>query len=198
MPQDWSVDDARATYSVAHWSDGYVDVGSDGRAVMCPRGSEGPCIALADAAARAKELGLRLPLLLRFPDILLDRRAKLRGAFAGAMRAHDYAGGYTALYPVKVNQQRADRPPVQRGEGLAQAAQHRRFARPFRRHRAIGRGFDFADIDHQYRMVRGHRAAGFGQDMRRVELPLHACRSQWRDDRFGVLVEVVVDRALAA
>ena len=118
MPQDWSVDDARATYSVAHWSDGYVDVGSDGRAVMCPRGSEGPCIALADAVARAKELGLRLPLLLRFPDILLDRRAKLRGAFAGAMRAHDYAGGYTALYPVKVNQQRAVAGTLAGGEGF--------------------------------------------------------------------------------
>src|SRR5690242_17079757 len=122
MPQDWSVDDARATYSVAHWSDGYVDVGSDGRAVMCPRGSEGPCIALADAAARAKELGLRLPLLLRFPDILLDRRAKLRGAFAGAMRAHDYAGGYTALYPVKVNQQRAVAGTLAQGPQTRRAA----------------------------------------------------------------------------
>jgi arginine decarboxylase len=115
---NWSVDDARATYSVAHWSDGYVDIGGDGRAVMCPRGSEGPRIALADAVARAKQLGLRLPLLLRFPDILLDRRAKLRAAFAAAMRAHDYAGGYTALYPVKVNQQRAVAGTLAGGEGF--------------------------------------------------------------------------------
>jgi arginine decarboxylase len=118
MPQDWSVDDARATYSVAHWSDGYVDIGEDGRAVMRPRGADGPGIALADAVARAKERGLRLPLLLRFPDILLDRRAKLRHAFAGAMRAHDYAGGYTALYPVKVNQQRAVAGTLAGGDGF--------------------------------------------------------------------------------
>jgi arginine decarboxylase len=118
MPQDWSVDDARATYSVAHWSDGYVDIGGDGRALMRPRGGGGPGIPLADAIARAKELGLRLPLLLRFPDILLDRRARLRAAFAGAMRAHDYAGGYTALYPVKVNQQRAVAGTLAGGEGF--------------------------------------------------------------------------------
>lgn len=107
MVQDWNIDDARALYSVPHWSDGYVDVGDDGRALMRPRGDEGPAIALDDAVARARELGLRLPLLLRFPDILLDRREKLRAAFDAAMRSHDYAGGYTALYPIKVNQQRA-------------------------------------------------------------------------------------------
>jgi arginine decarboxylase len=47
---------------------------------MRPRGAEGPAIALDDAIARTRKLGLRLPLLLRFPDILLDRRARLREA----------------------------------------------------------------------------------------------------------------------
>lgn len=107
MTNAWNVDAARSVYSVAHWSDGYVAIGDDGRAVMRPLGTDGPAIALDDAVARAKELGLRLPMLLRFPDILLDRRARLRAAFADAMRAHHYAGGYTALYPIKVNQQRA-------------------------------------------------------------------------------------------
>ena len=107
MAHDWSLDDARATYSVAHWSDGYVDIDDRGRAVMRPRGIDGPAIALDDAVARARDMGLRLPLLLRFPDILLDRREQLRTAFGRAMRAHGYDGGYTALYPIKVNQQRA-------------------------------------------------------------------------------------------
>ena len=107
MTNAWNIDTARFVYSVAHWSDGYVDIDVQGRAVMRPRGDEGPAIALDDAIARARTMGLRLPLLLRFPDILLDRRGKLRAAFADAMRAHDYPGGYTALYPIKVNQQRA-------------------------------------------------------------------------------------------
>ena len=107
MTNAWNIDTARFVYSVAHWSDGYVDIDAQGRAVMRPRGDDGPAIALDGAITRARAMGLRLPLLLRFPDILLDRREKLRAAFAGAMRTHDYPGGYTALYPIKVNQQRA-------------------------------------------------------------------------------------------
>ncbi|MGH8192291.1 MAG: biosynthetic arginine decarboxylase [Rhodanobacteraceae bacterium] len=117
MAQDWSLDDARETYSIAHWSDGYVDIDARGRAQMRPRGAAGPAIALEDAIARARDMGLRLPLLLRFPDILIDRREKLRAAFDAAMRAHDYPGGYTALYPVKVNQQRAVAGTLAGGEG---------------------------------------------------------------------------------
>ncbi|HET9818198.1 MAG TPA: biosynthetic arginine decarboxylase [Rhodanobacteraceae bacterium] len=116
--QEWSLDDARALYSVPHWGDGYVDVGAGGRAVMRPRGADGPVIALDDAIARAREMGLRMPLLLRFPDILLDRRARLRAAFAQAMRTHAFAGGYTALYPIKVNQQRAVAGTLAGGEGF--------------------------------------------------------------------------------
>ena len=115
---DWSLDDARRTYSVAHWSDGYVDIGADGRVLMLPRGTNGPGIALDDAVGRAREQGLRLPLLLRFPDILRDRRGKLRQAFVDATRALDYPGGYTALYPIKVNQQRAVASTLAGGEGF--------------------------------------------------------------------------------
>src|SRR5690348_12365703 len=115
---DWSLDQARRTYSVAHWSDGYVDIDAQGRVQMQPHGVHGPVIALDDAVARAQELGARLPLLLRFPNILLDRRAKLRRAFVDAMEAHDYRGGYTALYPIKVNQQRAVAGTLAGGEGF--------------------------------------------------------------------------------
>ncbi len=115
---DWSLDQARRMYSVAHWSDGYVDIDAQGRVQMRPHGAQGPVIALDEAVARAKELGARLPLLLRFPDILLDRRAKLREAFANAMRERDYSGGYTALYPIKVNQQRAVAGTLAGGEGF--------------------------------------------------------------------------------
>ncbi|HJU25860.1 MAG TPA: arginine decarboxylase [Rhodanobacteraceae bacterium] len=115
---DWNLDHARRMYSVAHWSDGYVDIDAQGRALMRPRGGDGPSITLAEAVARARELGARLPLLLRFPDILLDRRARLRAAFVDAMRERDYRGGYTALYPIKVNQQRAVAGTLAGGEGF--------------------------------------------------------------------------------
>ena len=100
----WSIDLARKTYSIAHWADGYFDVGNDGRIVVKPKGADGPQIALAEAVDKAMAGGAHLPMLVRFPDILGDRLRKLQDAFAQAQRDWNYAGGYTAVYPIKVNQ----------------------------------------------------------------------------------------------
>ena len=101
---DWSIEQARKTYSIPHWAEGYFDVDDGGRIVVRPRGPGGPQIALADAVDRALSQGGRLPMLVRFPDILGDRLGKLQAAFAQGMHEWDYAGGYTAVYPIKVNQ----------------------------------------------------------------------------------------------
>jgi arginine decarboxylase len=74
--------------------------------VMRPRGASGPALSLPGIVDRARAEGLRLPLLVRFPDILADRLARLQDAFAKAIGEWNYAGGYTAIYPIKVNQQR--------------------------------------------------------------------------------------------
>jgi arginine decarboxylase len=100
----WSLDHARRTYSIPHWSEGYFDVDALGRISVAPRGPQGPSIPLPEVIDKAKAQGAKLPLLVRFPDILGDRLRKLQGAFAQAMTDWDYAGGYTAVYPIKVNQ----------------------------------------------------------------------------------------------
>jgi arginine decarboxylase len=104
--KSWSIADARRTWSIANWGEGYFDVGDDGTLRVRPRREDGPEIRLPDVVAAAQAQGLRLPLLVRFSDILLDRRERLQGAFAKAMREWDYPGGYTAIYPIKVNQQK--------------------------------------------------------------------------------------------
>ncbi|EIL96979.1 arginine decarboxylase [Rhodanobacter thiooxydans] len=106
MANHWTVDTARHTYAVPHWGDGYVDVDEAGCIVMRPRGAYGPALSLPRIVERACAEGLRLPLLVRFPDILADRLARLQTAFAKAIDEWHYAGGYTAIYPIKVNQQR--------------------------------------------------------------------------------------------
>jgi len=100
----WSIDHARKTYSIPHWSEGYFDVDAGGRIVVRPRGAGGPEVVLAEVVERALAQGGDLPVLVRFPDILGDRLGKLQAAFAQAMGEWDYAGGYTAVYPIKVNQ----------------------------------------------------------------------------------------------
>ena len=104
--KSWSIADARRTWSIANWGEGYFDIGDDGALCVRPRREDGPAIRLPDVVAAAQAQGSRLPLLVRFSDILRDRRERLQAAFAKAMRDWDYPGGYTAIYPIKVNQQK--------------------------------------------------------------------------------------------
>ena len=107
MTTSWNVDAARSQYAIAHWGESYFDIDTQGRLVAQPRGAGGPAVALPEIVEAARARGSRLPLLVRFSDILHDRLSRLQGAFAKAMSDYDYAGGYSAVYPVKVNQQKA-------------------------------------------------------------------------------------------
>ena len=100
----WSLDRARHTYSIPYWSDGYFDVDAEGRMCALPHGAGGPVLAIPEVIEQATAAGLKLPLLLRFSDILGDRLRKMQGAFQRAMAELEYTGGYTAVYPIKVNQ----------------------------------------------------------------------------------------------
>ena len=104
--QRWNADAARHTWAVPYWGEGYFDVGDAGDLLVRPRGPGGATLSLPAIVDAARAQGSRLPLLVRFADILNDRRARLQRAFAKAMTEWDYAGGYTSIYPIKVNQQK--------------------------------------------------------------------------------------------
>src|SRR6185437_1272284 len=99
MTTSWNADAARAQYAIAHWGENYFDVDDAGRLIVRPRGAGTRALALEEIVDAAHAKGSRLPLLVRFADILRDRLARLQGAFAQAMRDWDYTGGYSAIYP---------------------------------------------------------------------------------------------------
>ncbi len=102
------IQDAREIFNVLRWGDGYFDISDDGHLVVFPtRRREDGCVDLHRLATEVSKSGLNLPVLFRFGDILRDRVDRLCGAFAAAMSYHEYQGSYTAVYPIKVNQQRA-------------------------------------------------------------------------------------------
>ena len=103
----WDIEQARKTYNVEHWGGGYFDINAAGHLAVYPdrdRAKRG--IDVYQLLEQMAEHKLSLPLLLRFTDILHDRVSSLCDAFEQAMLADDYAGSYTAVYPIKVNQQR--------------------------------------------------------------------------------------------
>ncbi len=108
MTDQWGAEQGRELYNVPRWSEGYFDVDADGRLLVRPFPDPGgPAVALETLVADFPRQGLSAPVLLRFPAILRDRVAALRGAFDAAMADRRYKGGYRPIYPIKVNQQRS-------------------------------------------------------------------------------------------
>jgi arginine decarboxylase len=101
----WRAQDARELYNMAHWGDGYFDVADNGHLLVRPRRND-TAIDLFELAQQLPREGLELPVLLRFTGILHDRVDALTGAFGTVIRELNYGGRYTAVYPIKVNQQK--------------------------------------------------------------------------------------------
>jgi arginine decarboxylase len=101
----WNAASAKDLYNVQYWGEGYFDVAAGGHLLVRPR-RNGTAIDLYELARALPAQGLALPVLLRFTDILRDRVDALTGAFGEVMRELDYRGRYTAVYPIKVNQQK--------------------------------------------------------------------------------------------
>ena len=105
--RDWSIEKAKALYNVQGWGAGYFDVSEHGRVIVRPnRDHPERSLDLFELATDLQEQGVGLPVLLRFSDILRSRIESLGERFASAIREFEYGGGYTTVYPVKVNQQR--------------------------------------------------------------------------------------------
>lgn len=104
----WTRDDARDTYAIAHWSDGYFDIDDRGEVIVySSAGRTAGGVSLCHIVREVRKEGLSLPVLVRFTDILRDRVRLLTAAFEDAMAEQGYRGGYTPVYPIKVNQQRS-------------------------------------------------------------------------------------------
>jgi arginine decarboxylase len=115
---DWNIDKARRLYNVAHWSADYFDINAEGHLIARPlRHDPQGTIDLYELTQELQKQGLTLPVLVRFSDILHDRVRELNEAFAGAMAGNDYRGQFTAVYPIKVNQQRSVVAEILKGGG---------------------------------------------------------------------------------
>ena len=103
----WTIESARALYNIEGWGIGYFDINEQGHVVVRPD-AENPSreLDLFELANDLEAQGVGLPLLLRFSDILCSRIESLTERFDRAIREYEYTGGYTTVYPIKVNQQR--------------------------------------------------------------------------------------------
>ncbi|MFI5235169.1 MAG: biosynthetic arginine decarboxylase [Gemmatimonadales bacterium] len=102
----WTIKDAEKLYNVPGWGLGYFRVNPAGHVTVHPDGNAKRGLDLFQLAMDLEAQGIRLPLLLRFSDILKSRLEALAAQFQNAIKEFGYNSGYTTVYPIKVNQQR--------------------------------------------------------------------------------------------
>lgn len=99
--------DALKHYNIPYWSDGYIDVNQNGEVVIKPhRDIDKHSVNLPKLVKELEAQNIALPVLVRFSEILHNRVNSLCDAFNQVAKQHNYKGRYTAVYPIKVNQQR--------------------------------------------------------------------------------------------
>ena len=93
-------------YGLDRWGDGFFVAGKDGHVHVRPDRTAERQADLHEIVETLTTQGLQTPLLLHFGDVLSTVLGDLRRVFDEAMSTLGYRGGYEAVYPVKVNQQR--------------------------------------------------------------------------------------------
>jgi len=111
----WSVEDSLELYAVEAWGAGYFSINDAGHVVVRPDGDPARQIDLYEVVEQLRARDLTAPVVIRFSDILRHRLRRLHDAFAAAIAENDYRGAYSAVFPIKVNQQRLVVEEVYRG-----------------------------------------------------------------------------------
>ena len=103
---DWNVDKSAKLYGIDNWGSNYFRINKSGHVEITPNGDDGNKLDMHELISDLRERGMRMPILLRFPDIVRKRIELLAGCFNQSINSYNYQGKYHGVYPIKVNQQR--------------------------------------------------------------------------------------------
>ncbi|MCV6637886.1 biosynthetic arginine decarboxylase [Candidatus Albibeggiatoa sp. nov. NOAA] len=99
----WDIHQSRALFNTKYWSSDYFDINTQGEVCVTPMPNQAS-VSLYQLSQDLVSQGFSFPILVRFANILHHRVRSLCQAFEVAMQIEDYHANYTAIYPIKVNQ----------------------------------------------------------------------------------------------
>jgi arginine decarboxylase len=105
-PPPWDIQLARSMYNIHRWGAKYFDINEAGHVVATPLREAGCAVDITDVIEEAKGRGLKMPMLIRFQDILRHRVESINLAFRNSIAEFNYQGSYRGVFPIKVNQLR--------------------------------------------------------------------------------------------
>ncbi|MBX3016558.1 MAG: biosynthetic arginine decarboxylase [Bdellovibrionaceae bacterium] len=104
---EWSKQQSEEVYGINAWGEGYFRINDSGNVAVHNSGAaDAPSVDLHELTQDLLDRGIRVPIMIRFPDILKARVDLINDCFGKAIADHSYKGYYAGVYPVKVNQQR--------------------------------------------------------------------------------------------
>ena len=106
LETSWGKRDALKAYNVRRWGIKYFDVNNQGNVTVAPQKDKGGAVEIIHVVKEAERRGLRLPLVIRFQDILRHRVEAINEAFRRSIAELGYQGRYQGVFPIKVNQLR--------------------------------------------------------------------------------------------
>jgi len=101
----WTIEDSAKVYGVNIWGEDFFTLNSKGHVEITPQGAKGPHLDLYKIITELGAQHIRLPVLIRFPDIIHSKMNKLVTCFNQAIQEYGYQGKYQGVFPLKVNQQ---------------------------------------------------------------------------------------------
>jgi arginine decarboxylase len=105
-PKTWTVEDSANLYNIDGWGLKYFGINAKGNVTMQPKRDAEDSIDVMDVVEDVAARGIKMPVLIRFQDIIRRRVTLLNEAFAETIKEYGYAGRYQGVYPIKVNQLR--------------------------------------------------------------------------------------------
>ena len=101
----WRIEDSSELYNIQGWGVNYFSINDKGNVQVTPK-KRGASIDLHELVEELQLRDVTTPMLVRFPDILVNRIGKMVECFQKAADEYEYKGESYIVYPIKVNQMR--------------------------------------------------------------------------------------------
>ena len=103
---NWTIADSAKLYNIEGWGEPYFGINDRGNVTVSLPNKPKRVLDLTKLVESLKARDLDLPLLIRFPDILADRMARLQHCMDLAIARYGYSNSYQGVFPIKCNQNR--------------------------------------------------------------------------------------------
>jgi arginine decarboxylase len=111
MPSGWTIQDSIDAYQIDRWGNPFFTINPHGHLAVdlnqkTPGDHGRNSVDLLEIIDEVKKSGVKMPLVIRFHDILRHQVKALNLEFREKIEEFSYQGEYFGVYPIKVNQMR--------------------------------------------------------------------------------------------